>query len=472
MILKTVAEVSSTSSVSNRYHYSPTDIVQGYPILAYPRVSADYLSLGLASGGSAPASSKFELQDSIPVLSVTTGATGTGQFQLICKDFDRILTNSQIDILFYCDNPQNLKHMIQYVANEVSTGFTNYLQCQLNIATANLSIAPGWQMVRIHQQSIADADPQYDYSTLASDSGNMVQLKWLVGGGAFAWTTSAKCIRLKFTPVNAAVPVTIKIAGVWAGNRAYRPPIVFSFDDGYDEHYTEFAPILEKYGLRGSFAPIRSLVGTSGNFMTLAQLKELVARGHDVCGHGATSLATMSSQAEIETELIASRDYILDNGLSTNNSHLCYLYPLGGYAIAAHIDWISNALKTAGIIGARRTTSLSGTTLSKHMGLNTILYQSILAHSWSATNPTPANNLAFAKTKMQANANNGMVSHAIFHMMSTVPTASTDISPADFKEFCAHAADLIEKGQAINMTFSELVREMLAIKNDNTFGVY
>ena len=42
---------------------------------------------------------------------------------------------------------------------------------------------------------------------------------------------------------------------------------------------TDMLPILEKYNLRGSFAIIGDLVGTTG-YMTLAQLKDLVARGH------------------------------------------------------------------------------------------------------------------------------------------------------------------------------------------------
>ncbi len=42
------------------------------------------------------------------------------------------------------------------------------------------------------------------------------------------------------------------------------PVVVFTFDDGGLEHYEDAAPILEKYGFRGTFNVVASTIGLIG----------------------------------------------------------------------------------------------------------------------------------------------------------------------------------------------------------------
>ena len=77
--------------------------------------------------------------------------------------------------------------------------------------------------------------------------------------------------------------------------RADVPTVVFTFDDGFREHYTEVAPILEKYGFRGTFNVITDDIGREKDtefghraYMTWDQVRDLVKRGHAIESHAIT----------------------------------------------------------------------------------------------------------------------------------------------------------------------------------------
>lgn len=88
-----------------------------------------------------------------------------------------------------------------------------------------------------------------------------------------------------------AVLAVSLIAGCRLGSRvppmSARPKVMLTFDDGLAEHYTCVAPILERYGLRGTFNVIVDRIGTPG-YMTWWQLRELNRRGHAIENHTAS----------------------------------------------------------------------------------------------------------------------------------------------------------------------------------------
>ncbi len=92
------------------------------------------------------------------------------------------------------------------------------------------------------------------------------------------------------------------------------PKVVFTFDDGFTEHYDIVAPILEKYGFRGSFNVVVGSVGRPKH-MTWDQLRDLDRRGHAIENHTMThpnmvALAESNDTARIERELTLARDEI------------------------------------------------------------------------------------------------------------------------------------------------------------------
>jgi len=70
-------------------------------------------------------------------------------------------------------------------------------------------------------------------------------------------------------------------------------PIILTFDDGYDDHYTAALPTLQKYGFTATFFIVGGFIG-KGGYMTKAQIDGLKAAGMEVAGHTIThrNLAT------------------------------------------------------------------------------------------------------------------------------------------------------------------------------------
>ena len=60
--------------------------------------------------------------------------------------------------------------------------------------------------------------------------------------------------------------------------------LMISFDDTRADHYLTVAPILEKYGYRGTFFIMTVSIGKPG-YMTREQIKELADRGHAIGRH-------------------------------------------------------------------------------------------------------------------------------------------------------------------------------------------
>ena len=60
--------------------------------------------------------------------------------------------------------------------------------------------------------------------------------------------------------------------------------LIISFDDTRADHYLTAAPILEKYGFRGTFFIMTVAIGKSG-YMSKEQIRELADRGHAIGLH-------------------------------------------------------------------------------------------------------------------------------------------------------------------------------------------
>ena len=63
-------------------------------------------------------------------------------------------------------------------------------------------------------------------------------------------------------------------------------PVWLTFDDGYLDNYTEAFPLLQKYGMRGTFFIITDFVTAERpGYMTWPQLQEMVAAGMEIGSH-------------------------------------------------------------------------------------------------------------------------------------------------------------------------------------------
>lgn len=190
---------------------------------------------------------------------------------------------------------------------------------------------------------------------------------------------------------------TFYLRGVRIGTQRAYGRLAITIDDGYDSIHKIGLPILESYGLTATLGVIPSLVGT-GNFMSLAQLQDCKARGHQIVPHGPdTGVGNLfdrwSTDAESLADVRATRDWIVANGLGSLDGAEsgCYVWPQGVYA---HTDGDSAFLQLMRDAGWRvgRTASpsgnisrLSGRSVSRSMDGR--LTQPIIGHLYAgATN--------------------------------------------------------------------------------------
>ena len=126
-----------------------------------------------------------------------------------------------------------------------------------------------------------------------------------------------------------------------------RGMVSLSFDDGYRDAYTEAYPLLQRYGLQGTFYVVSGYVGFEG-FMTQEHILELEQNGHEIGAHTRRhrDLTTLSED-EARDEVAGSRQDLFDMGVKRVDT---FAYPFGKYN-----EDVVRIVKEAGFTGARTT---------------------------------------------------------------------------------------------------------------------
>ena len=105
-------------------------------------------------------------------------------------------------------------------------------------------------------------------------------------------------------------------------------PIVLTFDDGYDDNYTNLLPLLEERGMKAVVFMVTNDIGRPG-YLTWEQLRDMEKRGIELGSHTANHqpLTTLDENKR-EEELKLSKLLMEWNGLKTIFS---FSYPNGAY---------------------------------------------------------------------------------------------------------------------------------------------
>lgn len=141
-------------------------------------------------------------------------------------------------------------------------------------------------------------------------------------------------------------------------------PVILSFDDGYSDMYTVAFPLLQKYGMRGSFGIITGSVGNP-EYLTWEQIQAMQKGGMEFLSHTVShpDLRTISAAA-LKKELTDSK-LTLEIKLGGEISTL--IYPSGKYD-----QKVLDATAAAGYKLARTTNPGVTTKNSKPLELATI----------------------------------------------------------------------------------------------------
>jgi peptidoglycan/xylan/chitin deacetylase (PgdA/CDA1 family) len=115
----------------------------------------------------------------------------------------------------------------------------------------------------------------------------------------------------------------------WKGDK--QAAASFTMDDGFCDIATVAAPMLERYGWRGTFfVVIKSTLSKNANQATWAEWKELARRGHEIASHSWTHcrLKEINDPAIYQRELVESRQKIAQE---VGITPLTFAYPSCAY---------------------------------------------------------------------------------------------------------------------------------------------
>lgn len=105
-------------------------------------------------------------------------------------------------------------------------------------------------------------------------------------------------------------------------------PIVFTFDDAYDDAYYNALPILKKYNFVGTFYVPTGLLGRTG-YMTWEQVIELSKAGMDIESHSVTHASMKGKTSSFLLREMGDSKRVLEANLGHPVEFFCY--PGGAY---------------------------------------------------------------------------------------------------------------------------------------------
>jgi len=128
--------------------------------------------------------------------------------------------------------------------------------------------------------------------------------------------------------------------------------VSLTFDDGYKSQYLKAAPILDAYGVHGTFYVNSGLIGTESWKMAWQDLTNLQARGHEIGGHSTYHPDFRDLDPdEITRQVCNDRSRLVSQGLRVTS----FAYPFGH---GAHDPSIRSVVEACGYNSARRTKGL------------------------------------------------------------------------------------------------------------------
>ena len=138
------------------------------------------------------------------------------------------------------------------------------------------------------------------------------------------------------------------VQGIKSARPFPRKTVVLTFDDGYDDVYTNAFRILREYGYPATVFVLTDLIGREG-YMTWDQLKEMRSSGLITVGsHTQTHAYLPEVPEDVQRKEIAQSKKILENVFGEPVKY--FAYPVGGFT-----DAIKDMVRAAGYEAACTT---------------------------------------------------------------------------------------------------------------------
>jgi hypothetical protein len=333
-----------------------------------------------------------------------------------------------------------------YVAD--GAAFTNHFSCAFAL------YQPGWYFIPVHPPT------------------SQASSKWAIGGGSPSFgTTSFTRARLRADFPSGKRPA-IEIFGVYENPRSTKGQVVICFDDCYGNAYATGLPILEKYLLKSTFGIIANLIGT-GAYMTLSDLRDVVARGHEIVPHGPIggtgSLQNYEALPDryerVVADVAAQQSFLTANALTTNGSNNIYIYPQGFKAFDGNGSGnteIINALRSVGIVAARGVTDNRYDMPPHPVASKLDLFDLKIAGHQYAGGTEAANITAIIQRIRDAGQQGRHIILMLHKVVAGTPATSLEIQTTNLTAICEAIADEVNAGRLQSGTLTSLYSSLAA----------
>ncbi len=124
------------------------------------------------------------------------------------------------------------------------------------------------------------------------------------------------------------IPLDELILKTQRGDYLSKKAVVLTFDDGYENNYTEALPVLQQYQYPATVFVSPDFIGKEG-FLSLAQMKEMQTVGLRFGSHGMSQAYLPDLTDDVRVHEIAESRRILQQVLEAPVDHFCY--PVGGF---------------------------------------------------------------------------------------------------------------------------------------------
>lgn len=121
-------------------------------------------------------------------------------------------------------------------------------------------------------------------------------------------------------------------------------PIMITFDDTHESHYSIAAPVLEKYGFRGVFFIMTVCIGKK-NYLTEREIKMLAENGHAIEGHTYDHPSVKNIAGEQWEQQLDKPKKRLEAITGQPVEH--FAYPYGVWSVAAITELKKRGIKSA-----------------------------------------------------------------------------------------------------------------------------
>lgn len=134
-------------------------------------------------------------------------------------------------------------------------------------------------------------------------------------------------IQFRIADKGTGEPVAVWLNGIVLAPKNTRAIVTFAFDDGYESDYTMARPVLDRYHFAATAYVSGSLIGTPER-LSVDQLKKLQdLNGWDIASHSYFhSNMTGLAPTVIESDLVLSKEFLVNNGLYRGSEHFAYPY--------------------------------------------------------------------------------------------------------------------------------------------------